>query len=265
MLSCAGTAGPSREVAVRMGVNLVDSLSALAAWTQRDQLVALPSPALVNLGSSLKVAEGWVNLDGSPIALVAGLPRPVVAASYRASGVRRQVSRDRYIGILKAHKFVHHRLEHRLPFADNSVDNVFAGEVLEHLCVDVAHRVLRECRRVLKPGGMIRICVPDLEHAVEQYLADQKQEALGFFLYDNGRGGLSAHKSMWDYGLLSDALLAAGFASVQQCASRTGRTPDLDVLDAWLRIPVQVDHRFHGKPITDSTASRSAIPEQADH
>ena len=248
-----------------IGARLADAVSGLAAWSQRNRLISLPSPALINLGSSLRVAEGWVNLDGSPVAFIASLPRPIVAASYRASGVGMSVARDRYIDILTTHQFVHHRLEHRLPFCDDAVDYIFAGEVLEHLGVDVAHRVLKECRRVLRPGGAIRICVPDLEYAVEQYLADQKQEALGFFLYDNGRGGLSAHKSMWDYGLLSDALLAAGFASVQQCASRTGRTPDLDVLDAWLRIPVQVDHRFHGKPITDSTASRSAIPEQADH
>jgi len=32
-----------------------------------------------------------------------------------------------------------------------------------------------------------------------------------------------------------------------------------------VRIPAQVDHRFQAKPITDSTARRSAIPEQADH
>ena len=85
---------------------------------------------------------------------------------------------------------------------------------------------------MLRPGGVIRICVPDLQCAIDQYLADQKQEALGFFLYDNGRGGLSAHKSMWDYGLLDDALRAAGFAAVRRCESRTGGTPDLDVLDA---------------------------------
>jgi predicted SAM-dependent methyltransferase len=143
------------------------------------------------------------------------------------------MSRDRYVDILTTNRFVHHRLEGRLPFGDNTVDNIFAGEVLEHLRVDVARRVLRESRRVLRPGGVIRICVPDLQCAIEQYLADNKQEALGFFLYDSGRGGLSAHKSMWDYGLLEDALRVAGFSSVRRYRSRIGRTPDLDVLDAW--------------------------------
>lgn len=220
-------------VFMRIVASLVDSVSAWVAWSQRNRLVPLPSPALVNLGSSLRVAEGWVNLDGSPIAFIASLPRPIIAVSYRVSGVGKSVARGEYIDVLTANRFVHHRLERGLPFGDDTVDSIFAGEVLEHLSVDVAHRVLRESRRVLKPGGVIRICVPDLQCAIDQYLADEKKEALGFFLYDNGRGGLSAHKSMWDYGLLVDALRAAGFSSVRRCRSRTGRTPDLDVLDAW--------------------------------
>lgn len=218
---------------MRFIASLVDAVSAWAARTRRDRLVSLPSPALVNLGSSLRVARGWVNLDGSPIAFMARFPRPIVALSYRASGAGKSVACNRYVDILTTNRFVHHRLERRLPFGDNTVDNIFAGEVLEHLSVDVAHRVLRESRRVLRPGGVIRICVPDLQCAIDQYLAGEKQEALGFFLYDNGRGGLSSHKSMWDYGLLDDALRAAGFSSVRRCRSRTGRTPDLDVLDAW--------------------------------
>lgn len=87
--------------------------------------------------------------------------------------------------------------------SNDTVDNIFAGEALEHLRVDVALGVLRESRRVLKPGGVITICVPDLECAIEQYLANQKQEALGYFLHDTGRGGLSARKAMWDYDLLT--------------------------------------------------------------
>jgi SAM-dependent methyltransferase len=220
-------------VFMRIVASLVDSVSAWVAWSQRNRVVSVHSPARVNLGSSLRVAQGWVNLDGSPIAFIASLPRPIVAMSYRVSGVGKSVARDQYVDVLTTNRFVHHRLEHRLPFGDNTVDNIFAGEVIEHLSVDVAYRVLRESRRVLRPGGVIRICVPDLRCAIDQYLADQKQEALGFFLYDNGRGGLSAHRSMWDYGLLDDALRAAGFSSVRRCTSRTGRTPNLDVLDAW--------------------------------
>ena len=218
---------------MRILPSVVDSISAWVAWSQRNRVVSVHSPARVNLGSSLRVAQGWVNLDGSPIAFIASLPRPIVAMSYRVSGVGKSVARDQYVDVLTTNRFVHHRLERRLPFGDDTVDNIFAGEVFEHLSVHVAHCVLRESRRVLKPGGAIRICVPDLQCAIEEYLAGQKQEALGFFLYDNGRGGLSAHKSMWDYGLLVDALRAAGFSSVRRCRSRTGRTPDLDVLDAW--------------------------------
>jgi SAM-dependent methyltransferase len=51
-----------------------------------------------------------------------------------------------------------------LPFADNSFGAVVASSVLEYLDNPVA--VLRECARVLQPGGTVLCTVPDLRHSV---------------------------------------------------------------------------------------------------
>lgn len=61
-------------------------------------------------------------------------------------------------------------IRHPLPFADQSFDAVYASHVLEHLTPGKAARFLREVRRVIRPGGMIRIVVPDLEGIARHYL-----------------------------------------------------------------------------------------------
>ena len=58
-----------------------------------------------------------------------------------------------------------------LPFDSGSVDAVYHSHLLEHLDRDVAPRFLSEIRRVLRPGGIVRMVVPDLELAARSYLA----------------------------------------------------------------------------------------------
>jgi len=46
------------------------------------------------------------------------------------------------------------------PFPDESFDLVFSEHMLEHLEYEEGLRCLVECRRVLRPGGRIRIATP---------------------------------------------------------------------------------------------------------
>lgn len=62
-----------------------------------------------------------------------------------------------------------HDLKHGLPYGDNSVDMVFHSHFLEHMDNDFATILLGEIYRVLKPDGLHRIAVPDLEKAVRDY------------------------------------------------------------------------------------------------
>jgi predicted SAM-dependent methyltransferase len=61
-------------------------------------------------------------------------------------------------------------LNHGLPFADNSFDVVYHSHLLEHFPKRYAPVFLQECFRALKPGGVIRVVVPDLEQIVRLYL-----------------------------------------------------------------------------------------------
>lgn len=58
-----------------------------------------------------------------------------------------------------------------IPEPDNSVDLVYHSHVLEHFPKPEGEIFIEECIRVLKPGGIIRIAVPDLEGIVRNYLS----------------------------------------------------------------------------------------------
>ncbi len=57
-----------------------------------------------------------------------------------------------------------------LPFSDGSFDAVYHAHLLEHLTPEAAENMLRECFRVLRPGGVLRVVVPDLEGIAKAYL-----------------------------------------------------------------------------------------------
>ncbi len=63
-----------------------------------------------------------------------------------------------------------HDLRAPLPLAADSFDFVYHSHVLEHLEKADARRLLSECHRVLKPGGTVRVVVPDLESKARLYL-----------------------------------------------------------------------------------------------
>lgn len=67
----------------------------------------------------------------------------------------------------------------RLPFADETADAIYHSHVLEHLDRDEAGFFVRENVRVLKPGGILRIVVPGLEHLCIDYLAALKDVRSG--------------------------------------------------------------------------------------
>ncbi len=59
-----------------------------------------------------------------------------------------------------------------LPYADQAISGVYSEHFFEHLTQAEGLRFLRECRRVLKPDGTVRIAMPDLDDIINRYTSE---------------------------------------------------------------------------------------------
>ena len=64
----------------------------------------------------------------------------------------------------------HWDLRYGIPFPGNTFDIVYHGHLFEHLPKEAGPGFIQECFRVCKPGGIIRVVVPDLEYVARSYL-----------------------------------------------------------------------------------------------
>ncbi|GAA3200697.1 class I SAM-dependent methyltransferase [Actinocorallia longicatena] len=138
---------------------------------------------LLHIGSGGEHKDGWINIDlaGDPVEVPWNLKRS-------------------------------------LPFPDASAAALFSEHLLEHIPLHGVVNVLRDCHRVLKPGGIMRVGVPDAGRMLRSYTEDGKdfiattrpdrpqlmlavQEL--FYWYD--------HCTMYDEEMLKWLLNATGF------------------------------------------------------
>jgi len=215
-----------------IGLHLLNRAVFLLAWAKRRQRVSVGDMYVkVNLGSGLTVAPGWINVDASPNALLSGWPSFILNRLYDLSDNRQWHSRAEYISILKKHRFIHHRLEYGVPFDDRAIDVIYSSHVLEHLFRGDAEALLSDMFRSLKLGGLIRIAVPNVEHAFRLFQQGQKELALEYFFSRSPKGYLNHHHYMYDFDLLKMFLEKAGFTQIEQKKFREGIVPDIDILD----------------------------------
>jgi len=118
----------------------------------------------LNLGCGPVQPAAWTNVDGSLrawlVSHVGLLDRLGVA-----------------LGLLPATDFTsvrYERLERRWTWPDRTVDAVYAGEILEHFTKEDGMFFLSECFRVLKPGGIVRIRVPDNARFWRNYVTEHE-------------------------------------------------------------------------------------------
>ena len=121
-------------------------------------------------------------------------------------------------------------LRNKLPFPDQSCRFVYSSHTLEHLFPDDAIHLLREIRRVLKPGTTARLAVPSVEYALAvaggaaqedwpRAFDDPMAQAVNY-LFCEGQ-----HKYAYTYSILESFARLAGFERVEHYSLIHGVTP----------------------------------------
>ncbi len=204
----------------------------------------------VNIGCGRSPTEGWINFDNSPAIKLAASP-----FKYRLA---------RLFGLLNDHQIENiewnrsHKVRFadatkRIPLEDGSAECVYTSHMLEHLSRDGARRFLEEARRVLMDSGILRVAVPDLTIAIEEFRvtgdADRFMESIlveappintlqeKFTLMVSG---YRHHQWMYDGASLRKLMSENGFRDVTLCQAGQTMIENPVGLDARERIEESV-------------------------
>jgi predicted SAM-dependent methyltransferase len=126
-------------------------------------------------------------------------------------------------------------------FAEGSIDAILAEHVWEHLSADDGLAAARRCRRYLRPGGRLRIAVPDGLHPDPAYVAAVRPGGSG--------PGADDHKVLYTYQSLQSMLAGAGLqASALEHFDEAGqfRAAPWDPADGLVRRSRRFDPRNAG-------------------
>lgn len=100
---------------------------------------------------------------------------------------------------------------------DNSVKLIYGCHVIEHFNIKKASDVLKEWYRILTPGGIIRLSVPDFKTCAELYLAGKASLKQIHGPLMGGQTYLyNFHYSLFDEKKLTDLLTIIGFTNIHR-------------------------------------------------
>jgi predicted SAM-dependent methyltransferase len=117
----------------------------------------------------------------------------------------------------------------RFPLPEASFDLVFSEHMLEHLTYGEGRRCLRECLRVLRPGGTIRTATPSLERLARLYAGGETSDRYVHWAVETLEPEVRAylpgvvinnffrswgHRFIYDEDTLRHALMQAGFVDI---------------------------------------------------
>jgi SAM-dependent methyltransferase len=120
------------------------------------------------------------------------------------------------VGLEEAHE-IHADLR-SIPLPDNYADEAQAIHVIEHFYRWETVDVLREWRRILKPGGLLVLELPDIGKCCRNVLKDMEKSASGMWaIYGdpNTRDPLMMHKWGFTPHTLAECLLEAGYVRLR--------------------------------------------------
>ncbi|MFA7301110.1 MAG: methyltransferase domain-containing protein [Candidatus Shapirobacteria bacterium] len=185
----------------------------------------------INLGCGPLARNNWTNIDYGLLPLLGKCGLTKVAGWFGLID-------KNYVTVWP--KFKYFDIRHRLPFENSCVNYIYCSHVLEHFEKNEVFKILSECRRVLKKGGVVRIVLPDLKKLIDSYDGSDLF-CREFYGYDKdlifGFWGnikklfIRGHQWMYGQDEFVNLLKEVGFKKVNVVSYRKGVCPDIDKLD----------------------------------
>ena len=191
----------------------------------------------LNLGCGQTGYEGWVNIDNSPSVILSKFP--LLRTFFWRAGV---LSKYSYESVWPKNA-IWKDLTKKLSYATDSVDKIYSSHVLEHMQKEQGEFLLKECYRILKKQGVMRLAVPDLEFCCRRYLQKisssepvgrEPHDELIFNMYGaylNKKRYGAHHRYMYDWPTLREILMALGFSKIARQPYKAGIDQELYSLD----------------------------------
>jgi predicted SAM-dependent methyltransferase len=202
------------------------------------------APDKLNVGCGLHVVPGYLNLDNSPtLRLQRGLPRPVLDQV-------RQSPVGKWLGPAWPSEVQPWDIRQGLPGEPGTLGVIYSSHMLEHLSRPAAVSFVGACHQALRPGGILRLALPDLERRARGYLkaldagdstaADEFLRSLLLAQEDADESlkgiakralGRELHHWMYDRLSLTRLLTDAGFTTAEPRAFAQSRIPEIAELE----------------------------------
>ena len=190
----------------------------------------------VNIGCGRAPTDGWINMDNSPAIKLANSPLKYKIAKTLGLLNSEQIENIEWN---KLNKIKFADATKSLPMDDSSVECIYTSHMFEHLSKKGALSFLKEAKRILKTGGVLRLAVPDLKIAIEGYLKSHDADSFmeGIFVQAPPISSLKQkillfitgyrhHQWMYDGESLSKLLKKVGFKEVEICESGYTKIPN---------------------------------------
>jgi SAM-dependent methyltransferase len=182
---------------------------------------------LIQIGCGQSPIGGWVNYDNSPSIQLAKLPQTLIKMAGKLKLLDSQSIA--YIRFCRANGIRYCDATRLIPWPDASVEAIYSSHMIEHLDRADADLFLREARRVLQPGGVIRLSTPGLKQLAAAYASDGDCDRDAFT-------GPRHHLWLYDEASLCALLARNGFRNATALTPGTTTMPQPGALNLWERM-----------------------------